>query len=93
MRYTFDARLHAGPAGRRAGNAVLNWLASYRFDSTAKLSRVRGPVLMVHGLRDQLIPIGAARALFGSIPGPKELLETTDRSVDAISRALAPGTR
>ena len=63
-------------AGRFYPWAPVQWLASYRFDSTAKLSHVRGPVLMVHGLRDQLIPIGAARALFGSIPGPKEMLET-----------------
>jgi uncharacterized protein len=56
--------------------APVYWLASQRFDSAAKLSRVRGPVVMVHGERDQLIPIGVARAMFRRLPEPKLILET-----------------
>ena len=56
--------------------APVRWLASYRFDSTAKAARARGPVVMVHGVGDRLIPIEAARALFVTLPGPKEMLET-----------------
>jgi pimeloyl-ACP methyl ester carboxylesterase len=57
--------------------APVQWLASQRFDSMAKAHRIRGPVVMVHGLRDQLIPIAAARALFDELPGPKLLLEAS----------------
>jgi len=57
--------------------APVNWLASLRFDSAAKARRVHGPVLMVHGTRDQLIPIAAARTLFDALPEPKLLLETS----------------
>jgi len=57
--------------------APVRWLASQRFDSMGKAHRVRGPVVMVHGSRDQLIPIAAARALFSELPEPKLLVETT----------------
>jgi fermentation-respiration switch protein FrsA (DUF1100 family) len=56
--------------------APVRWLGSYRFDSTTKAARARGPVVMVHGVGDRLIPIEAARALFATLPGPKEMLET-----------------
>ena len=56
--------------------APVHWLASLRFDSMAKAQRVHGPIVMVHGERDQLIPIAAARALFNALPEPKLLVET-----------------
>jgi pimeloyl-ACP methyl ester carboxylesterase len=55
--------------------APVHWLASQRFDSMSKARRVRAPVVMVHGERDQLIPLAAARALFAELPGPKVLVE------------------
>ena len=57
--------------------APVNWLASLRFDSAAKARRVHGPVLMVHGIHDQLIPIVVARALFKALPEPKLMVETS----------------
>jgi pimeloyl-ACP methyl ester carboxylesterase len=56
--------------------APVYWLASHRFDSAAKTSRVRAPVVMVHGERDQLIPLGVARAMFRQLPEPKVFIET-----------------
>jgi pimeloyl-ACP methyl ester carboxylesterase len=64
-------------AGRFYPWAPVGWLASQRFDSMAKAPRVRAPVLMVHGTRDRLIPIAAARALFAALPQPKLMLETS----------------
>jgi pimeloyl-ACP methyl ester carboxylesterase len=55
--------------------APVHLLASQRFDSTAKASRVRVPVLQVHAPEDFLIPIEAARALFNRFPGRKVMLE------------------
>lgn len=57
--------------------APVRLLASSRFDSAAKAARVRGPVVMVHGIRDRLIPIEAARAMFQALPEPKLLVETS----------------
>jgi pimeloyl-ACP methyl ester carboxylesterase len=56
--------------------APVGWLARHRFDALAKASRVTTPVVMVHGARDQLIPIEAARGLFQAFAGPKLMLET-----------------
>jgi fermentation-respiration switch protein FrsA (DUF1100 family) len=57
--------------------APVYWLASHRFDSATKAARVRGPVVMVHGARDQLIPLAVARAMFRRLPEPKVLIETS----------------
>lgn len=57
--------------------APVGLLATQRFDSVAKVQRVRGPVLMVHGTRDRLIPIRAAREMFEAFPDPKLMLETS----------------
>jgi fermentation-respiration switch protein FrsA (DUF1100 family) len=64
-------------AGRLYPWAPVGLLASYRFDSAAKVARVRGPVLMVQATNDRLIPIAAARALFAGFPEPKLMVETT----------------
>jgi pimeloyl-ACP methyl ester carboxylesterase len=56
--------------------APVHLLASLRFDAATKAARVRGPVVMVHGTRDRLIPIVAARAMFAELPEPKQFIET-----------------
>jgi uncharacterized protein len=57
--------------------APVSLLASQRFDSVAKASRVDVPVLLVHAVNDRLIPVEAARALLQRFPGPKLMLETS----------------
>ena len=42
-----------------------------RFDSAAKIARVRAPLLFVHGDRDEIIPFRLGRALFEAAPEPK----------------------
>jgi len=69
-------------------------LASQRFDSVAKAPRVTVPVLQIHSSKDWLVPIDAARALFGRFPGRKVMLELPGRHNDvgfgggALNRAL-----
>lgn len=63
-------------AGRFYPWAPVDWLSSQRFDAAHKAARVRGPVIMVHGRRDRLIPIAAARAMFEALPEPKRFIET-----------------
>lgn len=42
-------------------------LAAYRFDSLGRIADVDAPVLLVHGVRDELIPIAQGRALADAI--------------------------
>src|SRR5947209_3267535 len=66
-------------AGDMAG-AIMPWLPRFvrgwtknKFDSVAKLPRVRCPVLVVHGARDEIIPVEQGRKLFDAAPEPKQL--------------------
>jgi fermentation-respiration switch protein FrsA (DUF1100 family) len=60
---------------------VLPWLPRFlhrltrnKLDSVGKLPRVRCPVLVVHGERDDLIPVAQGRALYAAAPEPKSLI-------------------
>lgn len=47
------------------------FLVSDRFDSLTTLSSYRGPLLVVHGSRDEVVPIAHGRALAAAVPGAK----------------------
>ncbi len=42
-----------------------------RFDSEAKIARLRAPLLSLHGDRDEIVPFALGRALFDAAPEPK----------------------
>jgi fermentation-respiration switch protein FrsA (DUF1100 family) len=42
-----------------------------RFDSKAKIARLRAPLLALHGDRDEIVPYRLGRALFEAAPEPK----------------------
>ena len=44
-----------------------------RFDSLARIGDVKGPILVLHGERDRIVPVRFGRALFEAAPQPKEL--------------------
>jgi abhydrolase domain-containing protein 17 len=50
---------------------VLPW---DRFENIERISAVRCPVFVVHGERDDLVPISMGRALFAAAPAPKAAL-------------------
>jgi uncharacterized protein len=59
---------------------ILPWLprslhrfAKYRLDTVGKLPRVRCPVFVAHGDRDEVIPVEQGRKLFAAAPEPKLL--------------------
>ncbi len=56
-------RLIAGPLARFA--------VPDRFDTLAKLPRLRLPVTIVHGTRDQVVPVRMGRALAAALPGAR----------------------
>jgi hypothetical protein len=51
---------------RRLG--VPGFLVLDPFDNLARVASFRGPVLVIHGTRDELIPVEQARALHAAIP-------------------------
>jgi fermentation-respiration switch protein FrsA (DUF1100 family) len=44
-----------------------------RFDSLSQIKSVRAPVLIMHGERDQVIPVGLGRTLYTAANPPKEV--------------------
>ena len=44
-----------------------------RFDSTAKIARVRCPIFIMHGTADRVIPIRYGERLYTLAPSPKEM--------------------
>lgn len=49
-----------------------------KFDSLARIGRVRCPILIMHGERDRIVPIKFGRALFEAAPEPKEFKHFSD---------------
>jgi fermentation-respiration switch protein FrsA (DUF1100 family) len=59
---------------RAMGNAVLpgaGYLFSTRWDSLAKIGRLRAALLVIHGEQDEVVPFAQGRELFGAAPEPK----------------------
>lgn len=52
----------------------LSRLGRNRFESACKLERVSCPVLVAHGERDEVIPVGQGRALYEAAREPKKLI-------------------
>jgi len=48
-------------------------LRSERYESIARVDRLRAPVLVIHRTRDELIPPAEGQALYEAAPDPKEL--------------------
>ncbi len=63
-------------AGRIYPWVPVHYLATNRFDSSAKVDRLRVPVVVFHSAYDRLIPLQAARDLFARITAPKRMIET-----------------
>ncbi|HEY1326500.1 MAG TPA: alpha/beta fold hydrolase [Casimicrobiaceae bacterium] len=52
----------------------VSWILSQKFDSLAKIARVRMPVLIVHGDADRYVPPRFSKALYEAARDPKRLL-------------------
>ena len=63
-------------AGRIYPWVPVHYLATNRFDSTAKVERIGVPMVVFHSATDRLIPLQAARDLFAKIKAPKRMIET-----------------
>jgi len=62
------------PSGRDVARTVLPVLGPmliWSFDSAEKISRVRAPLLFIHGDRDDIIPLRLGQELYATAPPPK----------------------
>ena len=50
-------------------------LVRTKYDSLSKIGRISSPVLIVHGDRDELVPISQGRRLYEAAKGPKSFYE------------------
>lgn len=50
-------------------------LARDRFDNLAKIGAVGAPLLIIHGVRDRIVPVAMGRRLFAAASQPKEMIE------------------
>jgi fermentation-respiration switch protein FrsA (DUF1100 family) len=49
-----------------------------RFDSASRIAKVKAPILVVHGGRDQVVPTRFTKALYAAAPEPKEIWFSAD---------------
>ena len=56
----------------------VRWLIKDPFYSDRRIADVRAPVLVLHGMRDTIVPIALGERLFGLIPGPKQFIRFPD---------------
>jgi hypothetical protein len=50
---------------------LFEYLFKSQFDSLAKIRRVRAPIVIVHGTRDEVVPFSMGQRLFAAAPEPK----------------------
>jgi pimeloyl-ACP methyl ester carboxylesterase len=63
-----ERREYPNDAEMLTATRSLMWLLARRWQFTAMLRRIRVPVLLLHGDRDRLVPIGTARAAAAANP-------------------------
>ena len=51
----------------------LDWIVTQRFDSLAKIGKLRMPVLFIHGTADDVVPAEMSQRLYEAAPQPKQL--------------------
>lgn len=63
-------------AGLRASYRFfpIDWILSQKFDSASKVSRIRAPILFLHGTADRLVPYRMSQELYDRAPTPKRLV-------------------
>jgi uncharacterized protein len=57
-----------------------------RFDSLSAIGNVKAPILVLHGDRDSVVPVGFGRALFDAAPEPKEFWSAPEAGHEDLAR-------
>ncbi|MDR3425115.1 MAG: alpha/beta hydrolase [Alphaproteobacteria bacterium] len=56
----------------------VNWLLRDRFDTLGKIKEVHAPLLLLHGEKDQVVPINFGKELFAAAGEPKQAVFLPD---------------
>ena len=79
---------------RRIQIFPLKFLVTQKFDFINKVKSIKMPVLFIHGMKDEVVPVTMSERLFAAAPEPKKLLlvpnaEHNDLSMVDSDRYLA----
>jgi fermentation-respiration switch protein FrsA (DUF1100 family) len=69
----------------------VDWIVGNQFDSLGRIGRLRAPLLILHGERDELVPIDQGRALFEEAGDPKTFVAFPEAAHNDV--AWAGGAR
>lgn len=58
--------------------APVRWLLRDRYESLEKITRINAPLLILHGLRDEVIPPAHSQTLMAAASEPKKLILLSD---------------
>lgn len=62
----------------------VRWLMKDQFRSDLRIGMVKAPVLIVHGDRDTVVPIGSGEALYALIKAPKRFVRVAGAGHDVL---------
>ena len=65
----------------------IDWLLNQRFDTAERVARLLQPIVIVHGTRDDIVPMGMAEQLFVAAREPKRLLLVHGGHEDALQNS------
>lgn len=77
--------------GRTVAGPIAPLVIRDRFDSLSKIARVASPVLLLHGTRDDVVPVEMGRRLVAARPGSRwvEVPEATHNDFPGLAEILA----
>ena len=79
----------AKAVGKAAGYGPVARLAGSAFDNLSKIKRLKGPLLIVHGTADEVIPFAMGEQLNRAAPDPKRFVAIDGAGHNDISAAWA----
>ncbi len=52
---------------------LLGWLVKDQYDNEEKISRLKTPLLIIHGTADSIVPVAMGQQLYSLAPSPKQI--------------------
>jgi pimeloyl-ACP methyl ester carboxylesterase len=67
------------------GFLPVDWILTQKFDSLAKVTQIKMPVLFIHGTADREVPADMSQTLYQAAPNPKELWLVPDAAHNNVA--------
>ena len=84
------------PSARAVAARVLPWLGPllvWGFETRKAISKVRCPILVIHGDRDNVIPFDLGQQVFAAAPEPKQFWEIRGAGHNDLAATAGPAYR